>query len=142
MEDFNDIVSLLATIGGLIGLVGGPWVFLAGRKYFAEAKNTVSPLQMNEKMETSRHAIINELNSIAGRADLAAADRQRQLMENIADVRDGMREAIRRAGEAVDQSTKAMHKAELIEERVNGIRDVLEGQLRHFEDILRERKNG
>jgi hypothetical protein len=107
VEEFNDIISMLATIGGLIGLVGGPWVFIVGRRYFAEAKNTVSPLQMVEKLEINKHSIINEVNAIVGRADLEAGRRHDQLLANLADVRDGMKEAIRKAGEAVDQSSKA-----------------------------------
>lgn len=137
MGELTEIVSLLATIGGLIGLVGGPWIFVVGRKYFAEAKNVVTPFELEKRLEIYKAAIINDVNGIVGRSDMLAIQRHDQLVKSMDDVKDGMQASARLATSALGEAKEAGHRAELVQERVAGIREVLETRLNYFESLIK-----
>lgn len=150
IESLIRVLTVLSILIGILSVVAPAFLFLWSKKYFPEKEDTVSPLHMEERFRTytqERNQMLEKLsfdireafNVSIGRVESGEVTRHAELIRQVEDVRKGIREAFREAREAQQQAVQAVHRAELVESRVDGMEDLIEARLKHIEMLCEDR---
>lgn len=129
MEDIEKAASTIMVVWGVLALVLGPIAFLRARKFFPERREAITPEQLRAELATFDHNLRDAFGADTGRLRLS-------MDQNHAEAMGMLRQVQSKAEEARDLATQAGHKADLVEERVNGLDRHLIDKLRHIEDTL------
>lgn len=129
MPTLQAVVSLVLSLWGLVALVLGPVVFLKARKYFPERAEAITPDQLRVATENLDFKLREAYTAEVGRLRLSADEHHREVM-------DALRVVQSRAEAAYERSKDAMHKAEMIEERVNGLDRAVMGRMDGIQETL------
>lgn len=123
------VVSVILSLWGLIALIAGPVLFVRARKYFPERNEAITPQQLQLAVEALDFRLREAYTSEVGRLRLSADEHHREVMETLRSVQS-------RAEAAYERSKDAMHKAEMVEERVNGLDRAVMGRMDAISETL------
>lgn len=129
MEDIDKAVSTVLAAWGVIALILGPIAFFRARKYFPERREAITPEQLRAELATFDHNLREAFSSDIGRLRLSVDLHHGETSATLKEIQG-------RTQEARDLATQAGHKAELVEERVNGLDRHVIDKLKHIEEAV------
>lgn len=129
MQDIDAVVSVLLALWGLIALVMGPVALVKARKYFPERREAITPDQLRAELAAFDKNLREAVNSEVGRLRLSVDENHRELLSAV-------RDATARAEAARELAGVAKHKADLVEERVNGLDRLVLDKMKNIEEAL------
>lgn len=138
MSNVQQIVSLILSLWGVIALVMGPYALFKLRNYFPERREAVTPEQMRVGLEQLDFKIREGVNVTIGREALSAERRHAELVTDLSEIRDAVKESQKQAADARERAAEAIHKAELVEERVASLDRLVVSRLDHIEHMIKE----
>lgn len=148
LQEYADLLRLVSAVASTALLLGGGYAFMWIRKYFPERKEATSPEQLNtalekqnitlcEKIEKTDFSTREALNASLGRVQTAFESQQRRLSEDLSELKGSMIEAHRKAARAHEEAQNANHKAELVENNVNGLERLLNEKIDHLMTLVK-----
>lgn len=123
------IVSVILSVWGIIALIAGPVAFFKARKFFPERNEAITPEQLRVATENLDFKLREAYTAEVGRLRLSADEHHREVMTALQNVQN-------RTEAAYERSKDAMHKAEMIEERVNGLDRAVMGRMDSIQQAL------
>lgn len=147
MEDITAILGLITSAAGVIAIIGSPFLFFYGRKIFAQIGQVVNPAEFEKrlgewgahrdnKLEKMSHEIRDAVNGSISRVELGNMQQYQRLHDDIAEIKSGMKETIKKADLAIEKSIEATHKAELAKAAVDANKELVVARLKHIEDSV------
>lgn len=135
LGDIQAVVSIILSVWGLIALVAGPVIFFKARKFFPERGEAITPAQLQSAVDALDFRLREAYTAEVGRLRLSADEHHREIMEVLRAVQA-------RAEAAWDKSKDAMHKAEIVEERVNGLDREVMARLEGLQETITQMRQG
>lgn len=129
MDEITKIAAVIMTAWGALALILGPVVFFRARKYFPERAEAITPIQLQAAVDGLDYRLREAYTAEVGRLRLSADEHHREVMDTLRSVQT-------RAEAAYERSKDAMHKAEMVEERVTGLDRALMGRMEGIQETL------
>lgn len=133
LSEIQAIVGLVTSVWGVIALFLGPWLFFKARSYFPERKETITPDQLREQLSTIDHAIRDAFQREIGGLSTRVTDVRTEILEALTQLEV-------KTNEAHDRSLAALHKAELVEQRLHGFDRLVIEKIEHLQTSIRTGK--